>query len=124
MAQYKATFDSFTGADGFLGSRKAARVGHNTSVERRGDDRIAVRYHYTDVVTYNRDGSVILDNGGWATNTTRERLRSFSPVAVFQARGREFWVPRVGSMDNPRQFTGNLVLSPSVVRKIKSGAAL
>lgn len=122
MALYKATFEDFNGADGFLGSRKGARVGHNTQVYRVDADTIAVRYHYTDIVTYRRDGSVVLDNGGWATNTTRERLRAFSPVGVYQAKGREFWTASRSS--NPREFTGRLVLSPAVVRTIKAGASL
>jgi hypothetical protein len=117
MALFKATFDTFSGADGFLGERKAAKIGHNTTVERRGTDQIAVRYHFTDVVTYNRDGSVEVNNGGWPTNTTRERIRTFSPVNVYQRDSREYWA-------DGRPFTGHLVLSPAVIKTLDAGRAL
>ena len=51
-----------------------------TSVERRGEDCIALKYHATDVVTYMRDGPTTLNAGGWRTMTTKERMCQYSPV--------------------------------------------
>lgn len=59
------------------------KLANNTYLHRR-DDRIAVTYHETDVVTYHPDGTVVLDSGGWRTSTTKERLHNFSPLRVWQ----------------------------------------
>lgn len=61
--------------------------GGNTRVQRRDDDTIAVKYHRTDVVTYKRDGSIILDNGGWFTPTTKARITEYTPLGVTQCQG-------------------------------------
>lgn len=62
-------------------------TGRATSLERRGPDTIAVRYQATDVVTYHRDGRIVLDSGGWRTATTKERMCAYSPAIVGQSNG-------------------------------------
>lgn len=81
-------------AKDFLAGKKSRRIAHNTWVELRDADTIALRYHATDVVTYKANGTVILTNGGWQTVTTKERLNAFSPVSVYQ-RKYEWFVGRV-----------------------------
>lgn len=61
--------------------------GRSTSLERRGANAIAVRYHATDVVTYHRDGPTVLDSGGWRTFTTKERMCEYSPAIICQVNG-------------------------------------
>lgn len=46
---------------------------NNTYLHRRGDN-IALQYHSTDVATFFPDEDVVLDNGGWFTSTTKERI--------------------------------------------------
>lgn len=58
-------------------------LANNTRVERRGSDCIAIRLHATDVVSYMRDGRVILNTGGWRTNTTKDRINGYSPANVY-----------------------------------------
>lgn len=50
------------------------KIGHNTYLERRDDVRIDIVYHKTAIATLYPDGSVSLDNGGWHTRTTLQRL--------------------------------------------------
>ena len=38
------------------------------------EESIHLRYHYTNVVTFHRDGSVTLRNGGWQSKTTKDRI--------------------------------------------------
>lgn len=45
-----------------------------TSVRREVDGTLVVRYHSTDVVTVQPDGTVILKTGGWKSNTTKLRM--------------------------------------------------
>ena len=50
------------------------RVGsHATSIRTDGDGWTRVRYHSTDVVSF-KNGEVILNSGGWRTNTTKTRM--------------------------------------------------
>lgn len=58
------------------------KLDNNTYAERRGEDVIAVRLHATDVVTYFRDGRVVLDTGGWRTVTTKDRINGYGPRGV------------------------------------------
>lgn len=66
-------------------NRESRKVGNNTYLKRRGDDTIAVRLHDTDVVTYHRNGDIVLDTGGWMTVTTKDRINSFIPYGEYDA---------------------------------------
>lgn len=63
------------------------KLSNNTYLCRRTDS-IALQYHATDVLTWNSDGSVTLDSGGWLTLTTKQRLNEFGPARVHQDKGR------------------------------------
>jgi hypothetical protein len=88
------------------------KIGNNTYAERRveisetqaaleesGHPRlnssIAIRLHKTDVVTYFRDGSIVLNSGGWKTSTTKDRINEHSPVRISQHKG--VWTFAYGS---------------------------
>lgn len=64
--------------------RERRKVGNNTYAERRGD-RIAIRLHSTDVVTFLPDGSIMLNTGGWYSVTTKDRMNSYLPGGVWDA---------------------------------------
>ena len=49
---------------------------HKTKVYREGSTTF-VRYWYTDVVAFN-DDAIVLDNGGYHTNTTKSRMNQAS----------------------------------------------
>lgn len=49
------------------------RVGNNTYLIDYGN-RVAVRFHETEVVTAYTDGKVVVDAGGWRTRTTLDRI--------------------------------------------------
>lgn len=71
--------------DALLGNRaeRCAPGLRNTRIFRRGPGEfspIAVRYHWTDVVTARVDGTVELETGGWRTYTTKERINCFLPA--------------------------------------------
>jgi hypothetical protein len=46
-----------------------------------------VAYHSTDVVTIHPDGTFTLDTGGWDTQTTKERMTTYSPAKIWQKAG-------------------------------------
>lgn len=70
----------------YLGKKQSRPVGNNTRVEQRGEN-IAIRLHATDVVTLRPDGAVVLNTDGWKTSTTKDRINSYSPVRICQAKG-------------------------------------
>lgn len=47
-----------------LGTRPSKKVGNNTYVVRH-PDRLAVKFHQTDVVTAFPDGRIVVNSGGW-----------------------------------------------------------
>lgn len=78
------------------GGSDSFKLENNTYLQRRerpGDrDAYAVKYHKTDIVTYEPDGSVILRNGGWFTMTTKQRIEAYAPVHILSDMGRWFVV--------------------------------
>jgi hypothetical protein len=79
MAQFKARITSYSEAAQFLGERNYRKVAHNTAVERKSGDYIAVRLHGTDVVGFHADGRIVLRSGGWETVTTKDRINQCLP---------------------------------------------
>lgn len=43
------------------------------------DEAIAVRLHFTNIVTFYKDGRIALNTGGWNTVTTRGRMNQYIP---------------------------------------------
>jgi hypothetical protein len=74
-----------------LAGRNAQRckLANNTYAERRGE-AIAIRLHATDILTFNPDGSIVANTGGWKTLTTKDRFNQFLPVRIWQKAGRWF----------------------------------
>lgn len=54
------------------------------------DGSKAIRYHDTDVVTFNTDGTIVLSSGGFRTATTKERIKEHTPFGVYQEKGQWF----------------------------------
>jgi hypothetical protein len=59
------------------------RLENNTRLLNRGD-HFAVKYHVTDIVEIYHNGLWKIQNGGWFTSTTKERINRYSPVRVYQ----------------------------------------
>jgi hypothetical protein len=74
-------------------SRKLANNTHAIRVPAYGQETIAIKLHYTHVLTFGEDGSTVYNSGGWRTMTTRDRLNTFGPWPVYSERGR--WYIRV-----------------------------
>lgn len=73
----------FTTLDNRLGDRTQLKVANNTRLIRiYGGDAIAIRLWATDVVTYYRDGRIILNSGGYKTVTTKRRMNDWTPPSI------------------------------------------
>ena len=64
-----------------------------TLVHRIDENAIALRYQYTDVVTFHRDGTYTLNTGGWYTMTTKDRINTYGPVGVWSENGIWYYRP-------------------------------
>lgn len=63
-----------------LGNRSSKRLGGRaTYAIRKGKKSIAIRYHNTDVLTFNENGTIKVDSGGFMSPTTKERINSYLP---------------------------------------------
>ncbi len=61
-------------------NRESLKVANHTYLKRRGPDKIAVKLHDTDVLTFHKNGQIDLCNGGYPTSTTHERMNNFLPT--------------------------------------------
>ena len=55
------------------------KIGSTATTVRTEDGYTIVRYHNTDVVKFNSD-EIVLNTGGWKTNTTKARMNQASNV--------------------------------------------
>jgi len=92
-----------------LNGKAKKRLGHETYLETRSDGSIAVRYHNTDVVTINPDGTYELRAGVWFTPTTKKRINQYSPARVYQQNFDWYiWTPQ-----GPVEFKNNIRVDES-----------
>ena len=68
-----------------LKGRNSKKIGNNTYLVDL-ENRIVIRLHNTNVVTFYEDGRTLLNSGGWKTVTTKDRMNKYLPVPwkVFQ----------------------------------------
>lgn len=60
--------------ESLLNNRMSKKIAHKTYLlKNKNEDKIALRYHQTDVVTF-YPNRMVLNSGGWLTPTTKERL--------------------------------------------------
>jgi hypothetical protein len=114
-------------------NQRSRKLANNTYAERRDAETIAIRLHATDVVmTYHKDGRVVLNDGGWLTVTTKERMNSFGPdyMNIGSVRGR-WYVTLNRDWDNPVPYKDGITfLNGAVhtgapdVREVKAEDAL
>ena len=63
-------------ADSARDATKGRVVAYNTVVIRVSPDVVAVRHHYTNIVTFHADGRIYLTTGGWKSATTKAQIHS------------------------------------------------
>ncbi len=82
------------------------KLGNNTYAERR-NDAIAIRLHQTDILTFNPDGSMVANSGGWKTVTTKARLNEYLPngYGISQSKGVWYWSHYNGQFKTLEMFS-------------------
>jgi len=59
-------------------NKASKKIANNTCLVRESQDEIAVKLHDTNVVTFHKDGSIVLNSGGWKTVTTKSRINQYN----------------------------------------------
>jgi hypothetical protein len=73
------------------------------------DEVVSVRLHQTDIVTFWPDGSIVLNSGGWETNTTKSRINDFLDRPRLYSE-KSVWVVESGDIDY--FFEDGMVIKP------------
>ena len=90
MRETKA--EIMTGVEGTEGSRV---IGPNTvEYTVMGTGAKVIRFHHTNIVTFNPDGSITLNSGGWKTATTKERINEYTPKDIVITQDKSIWYVR------------------------------
>lgn len=99
-------------ADTFLGRRNQRKLANNTVVYRDPiePDAIRVKFHYTVIVTYFRDGRIQINSGGHHTKTTKQRLNQLLPHGVGIHQKNFDWYVSAGDSTIP--FRDGMILTP------------
>ena len=104
-----------------LGSKNEVKIGHNTWICRRDDGDVAVKYHYTDIVTFHPDYSITVRTGGWDTSTTRGRLNhrvySISGGIIEDVEGTAYWLNSTVEINSKGMITNDI---PIFVEKLRT----
>ncbi len=88
--------NSFTALAEFIAkgrSKTSRKLENNTVAHILDPERIAVRLHKTDILTFHKSGRVVVTTGGWKSVTTKDRLNSYLPAGfrVSQSKGLWYW---------------------------------
>ena len=75
-----------------LGNKESRKLANNTYLNKRGENTVAVTLHNTDILTYHADGRVIINNGGYETNVTRDRINQFAPAGFAVKTVKRAWI--------------------------------
>lgn len=59
-----------------LNGRQSRNIGYAYRARMLPDGTVACRYHDTDIVSFRPDGSIVLDNGGWPSMTTKRKMNA------------------------------------------------
>ena len=67
-------------------NRNSKKLANNTYLLRDGVN-FAIRLHETNIVTITPKNHYILNNGGWQTMTTKDRMNRYLPCNIWQEKG-------------------------------------
>jgi hypothetical protein len=124
---------SYTEALAYLGKKTERLLPGKATRIRKVCDNIAVKYHATDIVVYQPDGTTILNSGGWHTVTTKYKLESYSTARIYAEDGLWYIAARNGETyewnDSSLYYDGVVIKpngmpveprSPEATKKLKS----
>ena len=70
-----------------LSQTRKRKLANNTYLNCNEDGTFGVRLHTTEIVTYQENGDITLNSGGWRTVTTKARINDFVDWYLYQDAG-------------------------------------
>lgn len=117
-AMLKETYET---VKAMLHGKPQKRIAGNTTIIDRGSS-VALQYHWTDVVTWNENGTIILSSGGYGTLTTKERLNhALNGIARIVQKDYAWYVDFNG---HRYHFHSGMVINPTTQTITHNGIAL
>lgn len=83
-------------------------VGHKTRRFELPNNGWRIRYHATDVITYDGADTYTLNSGGWQTKTTKERINQYLPTGFWISQKNFVWT--VHTPTGPLEFTDGMTV--------------
>ena len=68
-------------------------IGNNTYLVQQTNGDISIRHWQTDIITYKKNGNVVLDSQGYHTVSTGARFRNYFDISPFSYKGN--WVAKI-----------------------------
>ena len=92
ISEYKKIIGSRKKLYSEMGILKSYLVQQNTRIIEYSDGKKVLRLYQTDIITWTTDGHIILNSGGYDTETTRARLNEFLPqdIRIIRKRGKTY----------------------------------
>lgn len=90
--RWKREYDPRTGSLSNYERRRVPGI-RSTQFRRYAPGEYSVRYHNTDVLRFNRQGSAVTDTGGYSSKTTFDRMNSHLPHGwrIYRYQGTRYW---------------------------------
>jgi len=110
---------AFEQAEAFMRGRQSRVIGSNTRLVRDTNDTISVYHHRTPIVSYEDNGEIVVDTGGYHSMSTKVRVNEFSPLHVWQKDHQ--WYYSLGD-EETGEFEDGLAIKPkrSRPKKVRS----
>ena len=113
---FRPTDPAYYDADRLLDKRESRKIQNHTYLKRRDSTTIAVMFWATDVVTYNQDGSISLDTGGYRTVSTRDRMDTYNPLGGVCVERGDWWYYNSSLLNNSwamfYEFKSGMLIQP------------
>lgn len=103
-------FQVYVGFFKKTGKNKTKRVANNTLEIDYGNGKKAIRFHNTDILTFD-NGFVTLDNGGWKTKTTKERINAYLPSPYWIEQKNYEWYVHIGENGEKLPYNNGIKLA-------------
>ena len=94
-----------------LGDQEEVKIGNNTWVVRLDDTSVAIRHWRTNIITYYKNGDIIVDTNGWWTTTTKQRLNVFLPYNMSVHTGKRCNI--LSKADKDYEYTDGILIDGS-----------
>lgn len=91
---------------------KCKKFENNTYIFNR-DGVFCIMYHHTDIVSVDKENTYYIENGGWFTRTTLDRMNRYLPIRFWQKNNRWYYTLNGKLIE----FTGTCTITQEELRE-------